>query len=255
MTSMNKTTVMPAIAVIVLLLTIGGPLPTAGFAQGIPALSAPAPTVESSLNLAVAAVTEHLSDCDPDVRWAAVVSLREMGGRAKGAIPALARLLGDADGFIAVDAAHTLEDLGADATPSLLPALSDPQPRVRELAARTLAAIGAPAKAAVPALMACLCDGDPRVRLAAVAALHQMGVDAKPAIPLMARLLRDPDDIVRIDGSHALVSLGPDAVASVAGLLHDPDARVRELVVRTLEQITAAEVSIGSSPAPPAPSP
>ncbi len=56
--------------------------------------------------------------------------------------------------------------------------------------------------------------------------------------------------IVRIDASHALVRLGPDAVAGVAGMLHDPDARVRELVVRTLEQITAAEVSIGSEVVP-----
>ena len=250
MTSMNKTTMISAIAAIVLPLAVAGPLAPAGYGQGI---TLPAPTIESSLDLAVAAVAEQLSDCNPAVRWSAVVSLRDMGVRAKTAIPALARLLADDDGYIAADAAHTLEDLGSDSTASILPMLSDSQPRVRELAARTLAGIGVPAKAGVPALMVCLCDGDPRVRQAAVEALHQMGVDAKPAIPLLARLLRDADDIVRIDASHTLVGLGPDSVASVAGLLHDPDGRVRELVVRTLEQITAAEVSIGASPPMPGP--
>jgi len=71
-----------------------------------------------------------------------------------------------------------------------------------------------------------------------VFALQAIGPKAtKAAIPALAELLRDKDRIVRIDASHALVRMGPDAVPIVAALLHDADARVRELAMQTLQDI------------------
>jgi HEAT repeat protein len=64
--------------------------------------------------------------------------LREMRPEAKAAIPALAQLMRDPDGYLRITAAHTLERLGVDSVPSLVLLLRDPDPRVRGLAATSL---------------------------------------------------------------------------------------------------------------------
>ena len=53
-------------------------------------------------------------------------------------------------------------------------ALIDPSPYVRQAAARSLGAIGAPAQAAVPALQKALEDSDEGVRLSAADALKKI---------------------------------------------------------------------------------
>jgi HEAT repeat protein len=68
-----------------------------------------------------------------------------MGPEAKAAIRALAELLRDRDGYVAIDASHTLGRMGLEAVPSLAELLRDENPRVRELAVRTLRQIGSEA--------------------------------------------------------------------------------------------------------------
>jgi HEAT repeat protein len=195
----------------------------------------------------VVALAERLGDDDPAVRQATVAALRAMGPLARPAIPAVARRVRDRDCYIRIDAAHVLEQFGADSVPALTDLLQDADPHVRELAARTLQRIGPVANAAIPALVQHLSDENVSVRQVALAALRAMGMEARPAIPAIAQRLRDSDAYIRMDAARTLVALGPVVVPAVTPLLHDPSPRVRELSARTLQQI--ATETIPESPA------
>jgi hypothetical protein len=192
-----------------------------------------------TVSAAVSGLTDALRDPSPSVRDAAAMALRELGPAAKPAIPALAQMLRDSDGYLRITAAHTLDRMGADAVPSLVPLLRDYDPRVRVLAAETLRSIGLDAKDAVPALTESLRDPSPSVRDAAAMALREMGPDAKYAIPALAAMLSDPDGYLRITAAHTLERLGPDAIPAVVMALRAPDPRVRELAANTLRLIEA----------------
>jgi HEAT repeat protein len=71
--------------------------------------------------------------------------------------------------------------------PALIRALSDWSPGVRQLAARALGPVGAPAAHAVPTLLGLLSDWDDAVRPAVIAALGGIG---EPAVPLLAQVLQ-----------------------------------------------------------------
>ena len=90
----------------------------------------------------------------------------------------------------AVDA---LGRIGEGAVPTLITALTNPDPRVRAEAARALARMGAEGKDAVPALTARLNDPEEDVRQAAARALGQMGPAAAPAVPALVSLIESPD--------------------------------------------------------------
>jgi HEAT repeat protein len=222
-----------------LLFVIGGIVTATAYGQGPLEQNRGLADPSGRLDPVIAQVTQRLRDEDAAVRQAAAVALRDMGPKAKAAIPALAELLRDRDGFVVLDASRTLEKMGLEAVPSLVQLLSDPDPHVRELAARTLGRIEPEAKAAIPALTQRLRDEDSVVRHAAVVALREMGSKAKTAIPALAESLRDEDRFVRIDAFQALVKMGPEAMPSVTGLLHDADRGTRELALQTLQQIEA----------------
>jgi HEAT repeat protein len=194
---------------------------------------------------AVSGLTDALQDQDPSVRGAAAMALREIGADAKSAIPALAQMLRDPDGYLRTIAAHTLETFKADAVPSVVPMLGDCDPRVRALAAETLRAIGPDARAAVPALTETLHDECPSVRDAAAFALREMGPEAKSAIPALANMLCDEDEYLRLTAAQTLEKLGPDAIPAVVVMLRAPEPRVRELAANVVRQIRANIESTG----------
>ena len=80
--------------------------------------------------------------------------------------------------------------IGKPAVEALVRALHDPDPRMRERAARVLARVGADAQQAVPDLMAALSDKDEDVRKAAIRALGQIGPAAAEAVPALMEQLR-----------------------------------------------------------------
>jgi HEAT repeat protein len=167
-----------------------------------------------------------------------------MGPSAKAAIPALAETLRDSDIYVATDASLTLAGMGADAALGVLTVIQDPNPRVRELAVRTLRSLGVDAKSAVPALTERLRDTDVGVRQAAIFALREVGPDAKAAISVLAETLRDPDRYLAVDAAHTLGGMGPDAIPSIVPMMRDCNPRVRELAVWTVRQIgNAATIS------------
>jgi HEAT repeat protein len=88
---------------------------------------------------AIPALIARLGDRDATVRQTTILALQAIGPKlSKAAIPALAVLLCDKDGYVRIDAAHTLVRMGIDAVPSVTAMLCDADPRVRELALRTL---------------------------------------------------------------------------------------------------------------------
>ena len=89
-------------------------------------------------------------------------------------------------------AADSLWRIGRPAVPALIEALSDVDPYVRVLAARSLAYIGQDAEPAVPALIAALDDPNEAVRQTAARALGQIGSEAAEAIPALIERMRAP---------------------------------------------------------------
>jgi len=89
----------------------------------------------------------------------------------------------------------------------------------RSAAAWALSQIGPKSDAAVPALAQALSDPNPRTRDLAALALKATGPMAAPAIPQLIRSLNDPVDYVRASAAAALGAVGPAAHAAVHPLM------------------------------------
>ena len=103
------------------------------------------------------ALTETVLDVDLNIRYMAILSLKNFGRASAPAVPALIKAL--------------------DTFPGRTPPLQGPEryyADVRWVAADALGAIGPGAKAAVPALTQALKDASPDVREAAAAALKRI---------------------------------------------------------------------------------
>lgn len=110
---------------------------------------------------------------------------------------------------------------------SLLAALADPDPAVRERSAAALGATGTASTSAVEALVATLADPDPFVAGAAADALARVG---GASVPALVRTLGDAREDVRVGAAIALGKLGPragDAVPALVRALADPKETVR----------------------------
>jgi HEAT repeat protein len=125
------------------------------------------------------------------------------------AVPALARGLSNAD-QVRRNVALFLNAAGGNwyenerprldirgCSPALIAALSDPDARVRALAAQALGAIGPEASAAVPALIVLLGSSDEGSRNSACIGLAGIGPLAKEALPALRRALDDSSRNVR----------------------------------------------------------
>ena len=136
-------------------------------------------------------------------------------------------------------AVRKLVEMGEPAVPVLIPALMDPEARVRSAAASALWGLGPKARAAAPALAGKLADTDEGVRLSAVMALDSIGHDAAPAVPALARAVRDPDGNVRLWAAKALAKIGPPARAALPALAEaariDSTRAVAEDAIRSIQ--------------------
>jgi len=178
-------------------------------------------------------------------------------------VPALIRLLGDADS--GSRAARVLVQVGEEAFPALLGALSGEDPRVRVRAVAALAGMRRPGALAfslaaidehgpvprkedafiereVPAtvhraVLGALEDPHPRVREASVRALSEAGLVTPGRVHLLVELLEDDDRRVR--GITALAlgrarSRPREVVPALGRLLDDGDPVVRERALEAL---------------------
>ncbi|MBI3411550.1 MAG: HEAT repeat domain-containing protein [Planctomycetes bacterium] len=168
--------------------------------------------LEADATSAIPQLSHSLSDPDRFVRWAAARAIGNISlDKADVAVPALAKLLGDLDLSIRIEAARTLTQMGARAAaavPALARAVADGDVEGREAAMDALESVGAEAgKSAVPQLVEVMTHPDPRVRRAAAKTLGSFGSAAAAAIPTLRRALGDDDQEVRVNAGDALLSI------------------------------------------------
>ena len=155
------------------------------------------------------------------IRRGAVDVLIDLAPDTERIQPRLIRALGDADSFVARDAARALGALGKRAGPSvsaLGKALAHEEPHVRLYAAEALASIGPKAAKATKDLARAVGDPIPGVRWAACEALGSIGPAALPALPQLIQALKDDFLYVRICAIGALGSIGAEAQMALGAL-------------------------------------
>jgi HEAT repeat protein len=147
----------------------------------------------------------------------------------------LISLLDDPDVSIRLTAAEALGKIGNQkAEPFLFRALHDPNPIVREAAARSIGRLSLVGFEAEAELVMLLRDPDISVRNAAAQALGNR--EGAPGLAsILADLLTHPDPTVRQTAGHALFLIdGRKALAALSKGATDPDPIVRQWAVAAL---------------------
>lgn len=179
-----------------------------------------------------------LDDENADVRMLATDALGRSGVDAKRAVPALLLRLGDKDERVRIVAVKALAAVGAGArdkesvVEALIPALKDKT--TRSHAADALATLG---EAAVPQLLALTAEEDRSLREAAVYALGTAGRGQKSVVSQLAPLLGDPNADLRLLAAHALSSIGAVAVPALTSALADAQLPERHLAALALARL------------------
>ena len=162
---------------------------------------------------AVPTMIHALGDKNPLIQSTAAGTLQLIGPGAKDAVPALIRVLKDADAMITV---------GGEGY------------KVRQAVAGALGAIGPDAKDAVPGLVEALEDSDPRVRAVSAFALSKVGGPAaKDTLPVLLKLfIREGynTNIESVPRSLLAYAIGSLSVAC-------PDARLVILAPGKIEKV------------------
>ena len=102
------------------------------------------------------------------------------------------------DPAMAARGIDALAHAGAEAVPTLISSLGDPNPLARERASEALAKMGS---TSVPALIDALSHEDPYVRVGAARGLLYLGPAGKDAIPSLIQALNDEQIICAKNGS------------------------------------------------------
>lgn len=191
---------------------------------------------------AVGPLVECLASPDARVREGAVYALRETGGAAAPALPALKRLLDDPDPSVRRATALTLAAFGSTALDSLVRMCKDKDPSVRASAAGALKLLRGAAAPALPALLDMLRDPDGWARQVAARTVGALGKDAEVAVPDLAEMFRRGDDGDRTAAAEALLAIGPAAAPALAAFAVHPDKGLREPAQQALAQLGAAAV-------------
>jgi HEAT repeat protein len=154
-------------------------------------------------------------------------------------VPALAALLPEEE--MRAPVAEALARLGPASAPALDALIAQFKSTSADDAAlpplrKAIAAIGAPAVAAVARLLE---DADPALRLRAAQTLEEIGPNAKAATPaLVAALLGESKELAEAAG-RVLAKLGADAVPPLIEALKDERAAARASAARLLGQLGA----------------
>lgn len=112
----------------------------------------------------VATMTKAVEDKDSSVRLMAVQRLRELGRDAEPALQPLAKLLEEKDERIRKTAGEALVRIGSRSVPALTAALESSSRDTREVALTALGKMGPLAKPALTAIRKRLSDSDPKVK-------------------------------------------------------------------------------------------
>lgn len=175
-------------------------------------------------------VAQALNHSDVEVRRRAAQRLTSLPASAARKI--VPRVLGDADPEVRVLAGQAAVQVGLDVKREAEAWLSDPEPKVRHVAARMLGAGGVP-PSAVTALARTLSDPIAFVRLEAARALANAPAEEGTRVLLVH--LEDTQEAFVLAVVESLAILGSSvAVLPLAGKVRDPRVAVRRAAVRAL---------------------
>src|ERR1700730_332366 len=126
--------------------------------------------------MSVSTLVKKLYSNDKAARIVAIRSLGRMGAGAATAIPVLIELVDDPDEDIASLSLRALAVIGSSKSlkPKLAEMLRDPCPRMRQMAAFALGAMGDDGRDTVPSLASMLKDEDGGVQMHAMLALSRV---------------------------------------------------------------------------------
>jgi HEAT repeat protein len=203
---------------------------------------------------AVPLIARALADPDRVIRCQAAELLREIGPRARPAVPALEVLLAEAPqgpddelDLVRCHAAMALAKITGQVDahlPRFVQLLGSANVGAREDAAMALGRMGPRAGAAAPALQKALADTDPWVRCQTALALWRLGADRGQAVPVLLDLLeKDPREGAQRAAAHALGKMGPaakDAVGALENAARTGHWIVREAAQEALDKIQAS---------------
>jgi len=192
-------------------------------------------------------------DKDATVREAAA---RALGGamvaESHTQVPALAAALQDAHAGTRAAAAESLRDLGEKARgalPAIVMALENPKldDYTRIYSAQIVGSLGQNFESAYPALAACAGDtaASAKVRLAAIDALAGLGESARPATDLLVKTLDDPNaGELRLAAAITLEKIDADPKTcwpAVKKTLTAPQAPLRHQAIRLAGRAATAD--------------
>jgi HEAT repeat protein len=191
-------------------------------------------------------ILSYLRDTDPEVRWTASQTVKDMGSEA---LPALKQALAQGDAGQRALAGLGLKYLGpqaAPAVPALLEAVrKDPSAEVRVSAVIALGATGHADGEVVQVLADALKDTDPTVRKEAAESLGRFGEKSKGAIPALLACLQDSEPRVRGEAAEALGIIGadtPEIITALTKVTEDADRRVQGSATDALGRLRKHEV-------------
>jgi HEAT repeat protein len=160
---------------------------------------------------ALTALTDGLTDPDPQVRATAALALSKIGvgARRDEVVSCLAKMLDrPEDRLSALKGFFQLRDKAKGAIPQIAEVMLKGQDGdVRWHAAEALAKMGAAAQPALSQLIVALKDEDARVRSHAAEALWKIGPEAAEALPTLRPLVNDPDPEVRRESQRAVKAI------------------------------------------------
>jgi HEAT repeat protein len=143
----------------------------------------------------------------------AMRALAGMGAKARAAIAAISKKLGDPTHATRSTAADALVAIGDKCVVPVRKLLNSPTARTRASAAHVLSRMK---KLELNQLAKLARDSDPRVRAVAANALSRFG---KPGVPQLADMLQDPDLAVAVEAAAALRSNCEDAAIAIPRLI------------------------------------
>jgi HEAT repeat protein len=215
------------------------------------------PDDEAFVATALTRLEAGLAAADPALRAASVTGLSDLApslddAGKQGVATALVGVLGDPDDAVSLRAGAALVQLGGAAIDAIKGTLSNEALRPRSL--EVLAAIGAPAAAALSELEAALADPEPVIRGEAAFALGSIGGAAEPLVPKLKALLDEEEPAeVRFTAAYALGRIGPPASPAferLVGLTKSADELMATVAVWAALKIKPGDSSLFADAVP-----
>ncbi len=192
-----------------------------------PSSDAPAPAADIPKDPDL--LFQELADSDPAVQQTARDALRQMG---ESVVPMLIQGLGNPDDTLRQNALDVLTKLGPSASRPLIKALKDSDLRLRSGAAQALGMRRD--RSAVPSLIRALNDSDPIMRQELFTALVAIG---PPATGELINALGNPIRNIRRNAEAVLIKIGRPAVRQLISASGNKSETVRSTIIRTLGRI------------------